>query len=486
MEPVAPLSAPARTPALRLAEAAVIAGGGLAVAVVFLTLDSAVPWLVATVVLGALAVALARGLAQAPLALCLVASVLVMGGEEGVSVGEAMYFGLTALFFAGWYVRELAAGVPSLRTVDDAAAWLWLVVGLGVALVVSRAFGANPADHRAEMISLYPFLFFFPVKEAVVRHRNGAALVTGALIWFALYTSIHNGFALRSVFAGADQWWQIADARFSTGETAMAAALLVTLSLFAALRSPRARLGLLVAFGVVLGGLLLTKSRGYWLSALFGIAVLLVISPPRSRARIAAYLGFGTIALGTIAVVLFSDQLLLLVVGVIRRFSSLTTAATTDISLLNRYAENVATWEEIRRNPILGYGWGEQITHYSVIGKGTGHWSFTHNMYLFVWHKVGLWGLGLLLFLWGRAIARGALAARSGALTRSQKAMATGAAASVATIALVANTSNPLGVIDASLISTLALALAHGLAQRADIAEPLAPRQLDAQAAGDA
>ena len=485
MEPP-PLAPTARTPALRLAEAAVVAAAGLVIVLIFLALDSAVPWIVAALALGGLALALVRGHPLLQLGVCLAASVLIMGGEEGVSVGEALYFGLTALFFAGWYTRELAAGVPSLRSTDDIVAWLWLLVGLGVAILVSRVFGANPADHRAEMISLYPFLFFFPVKEAVVRHRNGAALIAGALVGFALYTSVRNGFALRSVFAGADQWWQIADARFSTGETAMAAALMVTLSLFAALRSPRVRLALLAAFGVVLGGLLLTKSRGYWLSVLFGIGVLLAISPARSRARIATYLGLGTVALGMLAVVLFSDQLLLLVVGVVKRFSSLATAATTDISLLNRYAENAATWEEIRRNPILGHGWGNRITHYSVIGRGTRHWSFTHNMYLFVWHKVGLWGLALLLLLWGRAIVRGALAARSAALTPAQQAMATGAAASVAAIALVANTSNPLGVIDASLISTLALALAHGLAQRADAADTIAHRQLDAQPPGTA
>jgi len=461
---------PERKPTIliRAIQVAVVVCAAAAVGLTLFALDSPVSWGLSVLLIGTLALVLVRDSDLIQLGGLLAASVVVMGGEAGVSPGEAAYFALTLLFFMVWYGREVLAGLPSLRRADDVVAALWLVFGLGVAFVLSWFFGAHPADLRAEAISLFPFLFFFPVKEIVARHRWGVVLVVGVLVWYGLYTSLLNGLALRSVFTGATEWWQIADARFSTGETAMAASLLILMALTPALRSTRARLTLLAAFGIILGGLLLTKSRGYWLSTLFGVIVLLVVSPPDARRRIAIYLTVGIVVFGTIATVLFSDQLTLLVVGLVKRFSSLSTAATTDISLLNRYAENAEAWADIQRNPILGYGWGHQVVHYSVISQGTRHWSFLHNMYLFVWHKVGLWGLFLMLWMWGRGAILSALAARSHTLSSSSRAISAGAAAAIATLGLVANTSNPLGVIDATLISTVVLALAHGLAQRGE------------------
>ena len=174
----------------------------------------------------------------------------------------------------------------------------------------------------------------------------------------------------------------------------------------------------------------------------------------------------GTAVLAVGVVALLGDRVGLVLDGSLNRLMSLTTAGR-DISLVARFAETRAAWDMIKVNPVLGYGWGVQVTHYSVVSEGTTRWAFLHNGYVALWLKTGLWGLGLMLWVWAGALVRGALAGREHRLGDTARACGLGATATVAALSLVAITSNPLSALDLTLVVTLNLALAHGLADRA-------------------
>lgn len=458
-----------RVPVPRLAVGAVLTVGAVALAViVWLTsTGSLAVWAVGGVAALSLAAALARPTPLQLLAGVLALQVFHLEGGAGTSAGEAVAGLALVGYLAYWYAATWLSGRPVVMSTFDVAALLWGTVGVVAAAVLGQVFGANAYDFRADVLATLPFLLYLPVKDVCMRHENGGLVVAGVLVGFGLYATVLNGLLLRSVIVGATEAWQIADARFGTGETSISSGLLLTFGGLAVVKNVRVRLGLLCLAGVLFGGLILTKSRGFWVSTLVGLAVLLVVVPSSERKRLAVACLLGVGALVSVALLFFGDQVALLAAGTIKRFATLSTAATSDISLLNRFVENRAVWEEIRQNPVLGYGWGVQVTHFSLISHTTTTWAFFHNGYLALWIKTGLWGLSLMMWTWIGGLVRGSLAGRASSLLPQSRSIALGASATLVAFSIVVSTSNPFSVLDQMLVVTLLLGLAHGLADRA-------------------
>jgi O-antigen ligase len=100
---------------------------------------------------------------------------------------------------------------------------------------------------------------------------------------------------------------------------------------------------------------------------------------------------------------LFADAAALLLEGFVNRLVTLRTAATDDISLVNRFVEASAAWEKIQVNPLLGYGFGTQYTYFSLISFGTFMPSHVHNGYVGLWYKLGLWAIVAVALVWMRS-----------------------------------------------------------------------------------
>lgn len=462
--------APAGWAAVRwlLVAGAVAAGGLLLAATVYLAAE-AEPELLA-----ALALALGLGLAvvlwrPAPLQRLvgvLLLQITQIGGEAGLSPVEVVA-GLALVGYLGaWYVEAVVGGRRVVQTVFDAAAVAWGTVGFAVAVGLGLAFGPDAYDFRADLLATLPFLFYLPVKDVCARDGRAPVAIGLVLCAFGLAATAQNAVLFRSAISGADALYEIADARFNVSEISIMTGMLVALASAAVARRRALALASVAMAGVLLVGLLITKSRGYWVSGAFGIVAMAVVAPGGDRRRIGLVIGAGSVAVVALAFLLFRDQLTLVALGALDRLVSIG-SATQDISIVNRLAESAAVWDEIRANPILGYGWGNQVTHYSVIGEGTRHWAFFHNGYLALWHKTGLWGLGLMAVVWVGAMARTAWASRRRALPWRVRAAALGAGATVAAMTPVAASSNPFSVLDQMLIVALVLALAHGTADRA-------------------
>ena len=418
----------------------------------------------AALVLGA-ALWLARPGPLARLTGVLLLQIAQLSGGRGTSVLEVVAGLALVGYLAHWYGVAALAGRPPWRTLFDVAAVAYGTVGLVFAAAVGQLFGADAYDFRADLLATLPFLFYLPVKDACVRYERGALTIGAVLVAFGLASTALNLYLFRAAVTSADAWYQVADARFNVGETSITAGLMVSLAGAAVTRRRGLALALAASAVALLGGLLITKSRGFWISAAFGIAAMVVVAPRSERRRIVGYGLVGLAGLVVVGSLLFRDQLALIAIGAFNRLVSIGTAGSS-VSLLNRFAESEAVWAKIRANPVLGYGWGVQFTHYSIISEGTRHWAFMHNGYLNLWYKTGLWGLALMMAVWTGAMARAALAARRLGAAAGDRALALAAGATVAAFSPVAISSNPFSVLDQMLIVTLVLALAHGVADR--------------------
>ncbi len=452
---------------LLLTAAVLLSGAALLGIILGLTAaGSSAVWAIGLVAGGVVALGLAAPSPLVRLVGVLLLQVTQLGGEAGLSALEVVAGLALVGYLAHWYTMALASGRPVVRTLFDVAAVTWGTVGFAAAAALGLLFGPDPYDFRADVLVTIPFLFYLPVKELCAEDDRAGLAIGAVLCVFGLVATVQNALLFRGAVVGADALYEIADARFNVGETSITAGLLIALA-HAALAPRRLRaLGWIAVAGVLLVGLLVTKSRGFWIAATFGILAMAVVAPGRGRRRIVGYGTLGVLAVGAVAFLLFRDQLSLVALGVLDRFISIG-SASTDISLVNRFAESAGVWKMIRINPILGYGWGVQATHYSIIAQGTTHWAFFHNGYLALWFKTGLWGLGLMMTVWVGAAVRAAWATRRRGLPIGLRASALGAGATLAAFTPVAASSNPFSVLDQMLVVTLAMALAHGTADRA-------------------
>lgn len=419
-------------------------------------------------------------------ALAVVLSLLLSGMADTIPAGKVIFGGYVAAYVTVWYGARWARGVPIVVSRTDVGAALLLVLGVFGGLALGLALGNRPADIVPQFQAFVPVLLYFPLKDTCARVRFGPEIIAGALVLVGVAAAVENALLTRQALSSATQLWQIIDVRVSYGEIMLMGATMIVTGLLVAARSWREHAFLLALFGIVVAGLILSKSRGFWVATILGLLVLLVASPAAERRRLVVT---GTVGAGVLLVTAFAvaaDYVMLIGTGIAKRFLTISTATTADVSLMNRFAENVGAWETVRLSPILGYGWGATYEYYSLISDGTQVWGFVHNAYLGLWLKIGLWGLGLVAWVWLGAIAGGLWALRDHRLSPRHRAVAGAAGAALVGIAIVANASSPFELADQMLALTTLWAVAQGTAQRARLSPLAAEAPAEATNAGGA
>lgn len=401
----------------------------------------------------------------------------VLSSQTGLQLAEVLIGPYLLAFLGYWYARQVVLGRASTGSSIDTAVFLFVGGGLvwGVALGVLH--GAAPSDMQGDAVSFLFFGLYFPVKDACARERRAAVGIGLVLVGYALYAVGYNLYWLWYTVTSATELWQIVDVRKNMGELPIMTAALILLAFVGTSRTPARRLGAALLFAVVFGGLLLTKSRGYWVSFALGAIVVVILLRRTERARLAtaSVIGVGVTAVALFTV--FKSYASLIVAGTITRFETLGTATTQDISLLNRFVESAAVWDYITSNPIAGYGFGTTFHFFDIILRVSKDTAFIHNGYLGVWFKLGVFGLIAIGAVWVWTIARGVrfsmrppTSAESDAQSDSGVAARTiliGCVSALVAGLLVANTSNPFIEIDTALTMTLTLALVNGRVDRA-------------------
>lgn len=407
---------------------------------------------------------------SAGLVVTLVLSIGLLGYGRTANVAEAL-FGVYFVGFVGlWYVQRLLAGEPIVRSRTDAVLALFAIGGLIGGVVLGAVSGARPEMLLGETRSFMMLLLYFPIREAVRSEPGGVHRVVAAFLVIGLASAAWNAYTLWSAFHSASELWEIIDIRTAYGESTLATSFLLGMGLLVGLRRrPWAQVAVAAVVSALFVGLVMTKSRGYWVATIVGGAVTFALLPRTERARVFK-LGFAVAVGIAVAGTLFLGKYLsLLVAGIAKRFLTLGSATTADVSFINRFYESAAAWELIKENPIAGYGFGVAFSRYDLVFKATMDWSFIHNGYVGMWYKLGLWGLALMLTAWVSCIAAGVRASRAPSLPVSERILAATCVGALLTLVITMNTSNPFLLADQTLVVTVAFGLASGLVQRAHV-----------------
>lgn len=452
----------------------VLAGaGGLVVVGLSALLWSAASLLPVALVLPVALLLLAVGVvavrhrqAEAAFVLLIVLSLAVQGsGDPGYNPFQ-LAFGLWLVAYClGWYLYALIAQRRILRSGRDLAMGYWLFVAAPLAAVLGPLQGVVPADYMSDLSCALALSAYFPLRDFCVRNERGPLFLSLAIIGIGIYAVVSNLVRFYMVITGATELYEIVDVRLATGEIHISFAILF-LAVGAAVSKRWRALAFVVGI-FLLAGLILSKSRGAWLTTLVGLAGASYAAGFRIQRRLVVGMVGGIVALAVGSVAILGNTLLLIGAGLLRRFASLSSTGQ-DISLLNRQAESDATRELIFSNPILGYGWGVPVHRFDLIVKSTEVWAFIHNGYLWMWHKVGLFGLLAILVVIVASAWGGFLVARTPNPARPEYERALGAACfgSMGLLVLIVIPSNPFAVLDQMFVCTLVLALASGLRER--------------------
>lgn len=385
--------------------------------------------------------------------------------DDGLQVTEALYALYYAAFIGHWFFTRLVLERKRIFASSTERRLALFLLLLPLTLPVTLLFDGSLGSFVRELHALSMLTLFWPVKECVREHRNGIWIVVGALALLGLAIFVRNFLSYADIINNASQAWQVARGRAVTNESLLMVPSFISLMLFIYTEKWKGRAVWALCFGLYFTGLILTQSRGYWASFLFGTGIIFLIVPMKYRVRMIVSAVIAGVTGILIGLLVFGDVLLLIVSGLLDRFLSIQSAATKDLSLVNRFLENAAVWDRIKMNPVLGYGMGTPFRFYDAVWQFSMNRSWIHNGYLSLWFRFGLWGpLLFLSVFFGAAWTafRTALRLRSGrksmTLTVSLACLGSLAAFSVST-----NTSNAFFLSDTLLMLGVIFGLVHGM-----------------------
>lgn len=401
------------------------------------------------------------------LALVLGAFVVVSGYESGIQVSEALY-GLYALgLLAYWFAtRLLFYRDPVLRPVESRALFFFLV-GVTLTMPLTIVFDGWLSGMFSEWVALLMLGFYFPVREAFTRYDATPKVILALLLWIGIYATLRNLLEYQTDLSAAEHAWQVARGRVITNDNILMVVSLASLSMVIFAQRWRDRLLLLVCFLLVFAGLILTLSRGYWLAFALGASFMFVLIETQHKKRLLLLTVGGIVGVLSIMFVFFQDYMVLILGGLVERFTSIKSATSQDVSLLNRFVETKGAWEHIATNPILGHGMGVPYRYYDIADSITMVKTFIHNGYISLWYRFGIWGLGLFLTFWGLSIFRGVQAFRNPRLPLIGRLCGLIAAIALTGFLLSANTSNPFFLNDSTFVIGFLTGIAGGAYARA-------------------
>ena len=367
---------------------------------------------------------------------------LLFSSEKGIQLHEVAYGLYFYTYLFHWYVRRLFLYKrPIVHGRLDIALGLWLGLGLSLGVGVGLLFGADVTRIRGEWLALTMIAIYFPIKEFCMREKHGLAILLAILTFIGLWITFDNVLTARHTLASATALWEFETVRKAGRELLLAFSGIILLSVLPALKNHAQQIGIAVILVILLVGLILTKSRAYWVEYLVAVVILIAIAPGMERRRLVAWCVVGTGIISLISIVLLSSYINLLIAGASSRFATLG-ATSTDLSFLNRFVEASAVMVKVVRNPILGYGLATDYSFFDIIALGTHTRSYIHIGFVAVLYKFGLWGALLIAYVWLASLSIAFVDSRRKFFSAFERAVLRGIVACSASMILPAMTSS--------------------------------------------
>lgn len=388
--------------------------------------------------------------------------------EQGIQIEEALY-GLVYMGYLGyWYVSRIFFYRDRiLRSWPDWGIFLFLLYATA-SLSLTPFLGGDMQAAISQWLSISMLAFYFPIREICLRPvgQNAPKYILSSMGLVAGFIALRNFLDYRRGFQEAQNLWEIAAGRVVMNEHVLMMAGLVSLTflLFSQRKSHTVALGSL--FVVFSTAVVVGQSRALWVSYALGFGILFLLVNRAKRIQIIAVATLWLCTVLLVGFLVFEDFFNLILAGLLDRFFSLQTAATQDVSLINRFLEAKAAWESIKVNPIVGYGFGVPFSYYSLVFEFTRYSSFIHNGYVGVLYRHGVIGFVLLFGFYFGSIWMSLRAVLHRNVSRSNYVLAAAALACLGAESLVANTQNPFATSDYTLIIAVMAALGSAAWER--------------------
>lgn len=357
------------------------------------------------------ALALAWLIRRPLLHLCFVmlSLVFVLDLTEGIRLSEVVVTLYYLSYLGGWFMYHLVLRQTRLLVdpVDYAVAAFIAIVTLSLGLTV--IYGGSAYVALNEWRRIVVVAFYFPLKWICIRDPKAIQALLITFVVIALVLVARNLVRYYFAFQSAEALWQIMTNRARTNERFIMIGFLGSLIFLFHASSWRTRLAFAATTTVLFSGTIAGLSRALWVATAFGLLVAILLMEGRQRFRILLLLGGAASSLALLAMVLFDDAFSFVLQGLVERFATLSSAASDDISLINRFYEWNSAWDRIVEAPLFGHGLGVSYPHYNLIWKVTQMKTFVHSTYVALLYRHGLVGVlcigFIILVLFGRAIA---------------------------------------------------------------------------------
>lgn len=379
-------------------------------------------------------------------------------GITPIEVGFGVYFYgfLGYWFFSKLFIRRTRILVSSTE--------IFLVSFIAICassslLVISH--GGSAALWFRETLTLCSLLLYFPAKEAMKNHAK-ARWVLYAFGIMVIIVAGDNLIGYRKSSFAAQYIWELVGSRKPIGDHYFFPACVVLMSVLVHVRDTRVRFLTSMLLVFFLLALALTFSRGFWIAALFGCAVLFVLLDRAEKGNlIKALLSFAII--GVVAMsLLLGDLGAYVFQALVARLSS-SGGLLGDPSFAARIVESNTVIDLIKASPLVGYGVGASYSHYDILLQRTITSLFIHNGYLFILYKVGLLGFVAFFGFFISVIVKTVRACRASRFDQVTTAFLRGGVAVFFGMLLVSITSNTFITKESLLL--IALGSAYMLAQ---------------------
>jgi O-Antigen ligase len=319
-------------------------------------------------------------------------------GEDEITLKEYL---LVAYLFGGlavWFVGMLL--VKRRRIVRHTGDRLLLVaLSLSAFNCVIAVLNDVPVlMWFREWLIFMMVLYYFPWREHLTERRH---ITTFLVVNAGVFVVIGAANVYQYVKAASNVLYayQIWASRKTLNTTIFLSTTILSLlgAFYARARNVRLSMLLLAAFYAVI--VVVSFSRGFWISTIVGVLVTLWLFDKR---KVALFVLYGTVGLilfvGAVQIV-FPDKATFVIKILQMRLGSSADGAK-DVSLLARIYETRAVWEHLLQYPFGGVGLGTSFRIYDPMDEVQVTVKFIHNGYLFIWYKLGLPFFVLFYALW--------------------------------------------------------------------------------------
>ncbi len=330
------------------------------------------------------------------LALTLLGFFLILKKDIDIALLEIVFHAYLVGYLGYWFISRAFFYKDTI--LKDAADWLFFfyLVYTTSTLYLTFVFKGHFGIAISEWMPMTVFAIYFPIKEACYRYENAVRVITASFCALALALVALNFYEYYTDLTSAVELWRIAEERVRSNELLMMV-MVVGLGVHV-IYAPSWKyriisIGLLIPF---ITGVLITQSRALWVATALGGFITFLVSDAKQRRRLILLATGGFMAVLLVGSLFLREYFLLVATSLLDRFSSLQTATSQDISLINRFSEWSAAWEAIKLSPVLGHGYGVQFRFFDLTREVTMVKSHIHSVYIGVLYRHGLIGLTLI------------------------------------------------------------------------------------------